>query len=164
MKLNNRVCLLIASLYSLSTIYFMLKPCFVGDYKTLYIQYYFTIGMFTFLGVAFFYTGLTMNFSLKRYFPQFYMNYRCILWATCFSLTIPLFLRAIVNLSATVSGKFQNWFVNPDHVAYSFTLYLMFSTYIPIITQMSSLVFGFLRTKQDAKLIKDPISTVDNSS
>ena len=115
--------------------------------------------MFTFLGLAFFYTGVTMNFSLKRYFPQFYMNYRCLLWAACFSLTIPLFLRALVNLSERESGKFQRWFVNPDNEAYSLTVYLILSTYIPIITQMSSLVFGFLRTRQDAKLVKDLIST-----
>ena len=119
--------------------------------------------MFTFLGVAFFYTGVTMNFALKRYFPQFYKNYRCLLWAACFSLTIPLFLRALVNLSERVSAKFQAWFINPDNVAYSWTLYLLLSTYIPIITQMSSLVFGFLRTRQDAKLLnsKDNVSTVE---
>ena len=51
-----------------------------------------------------------------------------------------------------VSNQFQKWYDNPDHFALVNTLYLIFSTYIPIVGQMSSLVFGYLRKRQEEKM------------
>ena len=51
-----------------------------------------------------------------------------------------------------LSDQFHEWYDAPDHFALVNTLYLIFSTYIPIVGQMSSLVFGYLRKRQEEKM------------
>ena len=108
--------------------------------------------MYFVLGIAFLFISVTMNFDLKRYFLHFYDRYSCFLWAACFFLTIPLFVRAIIDLSKNISDPFYKWYNDPDHFATADNTYLIFSTYIPIIGQMSSLVFGYTRKRQEERM------------
>ena len=59
-------------------------------------------------------------------------------------------MRSFENILKNVSADFYDWFQDEDHYPFTETLYLVFSTYIPVIAQMSSLVFGYLRKRQDA--------------
>ena len=103
--------------------------------------------MFTLLGVGFFCVGVIMNLALKKYFPNFYDNFSCVLWLACLLLTLPLLFRAIINFSLNRSTSFSNWW-SSNFVATQ-TIYLILTTYIPIVSQMSSLIFGYLRNKQE---------------
>ena len=89
--------------------------------------------MFCLLGVSFFVVGLTMNLSLRRYFPHFYTSYSCFLWTACLFLTLPLFLRAFINFELSFSESFETWWSNEDRFYMTNTVYLVLSTYIPII-------------------------------
>ena len=150
-KVSNAICIGLAVCYSLVSLFFILQPCWGGDPEKFDPATRLTTSIiFCVLGTAFFFTGLTMNLSLRRYFPHFYNSFWCFLWIACLFLTIPLFLRTIINLSKNLSPDFLEWFKDEDHFATTNTLYLVCSTYIPIITQMSSLVFGFLRKRQAA--------------
>ena len=61
-------------------------------------------------------------------------------------------MRGFENLLKQVSTDFYDWFQNEDNYPFTITFYLVFSTYIPVVAQMSSLVFGYLRKKQDAAM------------
>ena len=102
--------------------------------------------VFAFLGVVFFACGLTSNILLKRHFPEFYHRFSFFLWTACFSLALPLLLRAVVDHLMFVSPKFNDWF--NDKIVFANITFLLFTTYLPISTSVFSLVFGFLRKQQ----------------
>ena len=153
MMFNNAVCITVAvsftliSLFLCSTNYWADEP----EYYSKLARDLVTL-MYTLLGVGFFIAGLTMNLSLKRSFPSFYQSFRCSLWTACIFLTIPLFFRAIINFAQNISDDFKNWYqLSTAGFLFNITFYLILSTYIPIITQMGSLVFGYLRHKQNTQ-------------
>ena len=149
-KINNVVCTVFAVLYSIATVTFFVWPC--ASFSTLnnfeFASQLTTSLVFCILGIAFYITSITMNSSLKKYFPHFYNSFKCFLWAACVFLTIPLFLRAIIDMLKTTSTEFSKWYNDLDNFAWTNTCYLVVSTYIPIVTQMSSLIFGYLRKRQ----------------
>ena len=111
-----------------------------------------TIVAFYILAALFLTCGLISNCLLRKHFPHFYTKFKCVLWLACFSLAVPLLLRAIVdNLlysSKGVNDWYQKQFVTAN------TTFLILTTYIPIASSLFSLVFGFLRKRQDAMLIQ----------
>ena len=133
--INNYACICLAIIYSIITTYFFVRPCFpTNPWKFHEYSRVAVTCMFSLLGIAFFYTGVTMNLSLKQYFPRFYYNFRCFLWSACFFLTLPLFLRALINLAEHLSEKFYEWFNGPEDMMITWSLYLILTTYIPVIT------------------------------
>ena len=103
--------------------------------------------MYAALGIAFLACGITMNIALKQYFPHFYENHRCFLWLATLSLSLPLLLRAVINLAYKESESFKTFFEEEFVIANN--LFLIFSTYLPIFTSMFSLIFGYLRKRQE---------------
>ena len=132
--------------YSAATLFLAAHPCFSDNSILEYSRASATI-MFLILGVGFLIAGVTMLLSLKSHFPNFYYSHRCFLWLACLLLTFPLFLRSGINLAQDISENFRNWFINSDHWMISNTLYLILSTYIPLLSQVGSLIFGFLRKR-----------------
>ena len=133
-------------IYSAATIFLAAHPCFSDNSILDYSRASATI-MFLILGVGFLIAGVTMLLSLKSHFPNFYYSHRCFLWLACLLLTFPLFLRSAINLAQDISENFRNWFIDSDHWMVSNTLYLTLSTYIPLLSQVGSLIFGFLRKR-----------------
>ena len=97
-KVNDIVCLTVAILYSVATMYLTAHPCFSDKSVIEYSRGSATI-MFLILGIGFLVTGVTMLFSLKEHFPNFYYSHRCFLWLACVLLTLPLFLRSGINFA-----------------------------------------------------------------
>ena len=64
-----------------------------------------------------------------------------------------MFIRALINGSERTRGPFHKWFDDPKNSSITWPIYLFLSTYLPIITQMSSLAFGFLRRRQEASML-----------
>jgi len=104
--------------------------------------------LFTALGILFFTVGCMMIVRLKKYFRDFYKEFGCQLWTANVLLTLPLTFRAITD-AANESEKFQalyykNWYTLS---IYNMILFIL-ATYIPMLTQISSLIFGFVRHKK----------------
>ena len=149
MMFNNAICITVAVSYTLTSLFLCSTPCWSDDstHYEKFLRDLITL-MYTFLGVGFFIAGVTMNLSLRKSFPSFYQSFRCFLWTACIFLTIPLFFRAMINFATNMSDDFNTWYETSDEgFLFNITYYLILSTYIPIITQMGSLVFGFLRHK-----------------
>ena len=147
-KLNNSCCTLVACVYNIMTLVFITYPCFTGRSLDT-INLYTTAFMFSILGIMFLVYGVGMNLALKHYFPHFYISFRCFLWTACFCLAIPLFLRFFIDALRAFSPSFTEWYNSPDTNYITNTAFLVLTTYVPILTQMSSLVFGYLRKKQE---------------
>ena len=139
--------------FSIPSLLIMLRPC--TDFKDYELDVYLDTGIivvFAILGIIFFICGLTMNLALRSYFPHFYNIYRGWLWVACFSLSTPLLLRSITNILYKYSPVFQKWY--DDEFVLSNNTFLVVTTYIPILTSMSSLIFGYLRKRQE-KMVKN---------
>ena len=145
-KLNNSCCTIIACIYNIVTLFMMTYPCTTGGSLYNY-NIYTTAFMFSILGFLFLTYGIGMNLALKNYFPHFYISFRCFLWTACFCLAIPLFLRFIIDALRAFSPGFAEWYYAPESMYLKNTSFLVLTTYVPILTQMSSLVFGYLRKK-----------------
>ena len=129
------------------TLFLMMYPCATGTSLETNWGLYTTAVMFSILGVMFLVYGIGMNLSLKSFFPHFYMSFRCFLWTACLCLSIPLFLRFVIDALRAFSEDFESWYIDADHFYITNTGFLVLTTYVPILTQMSSLVFGYLRKK-----------------
>ena len=144
-RLNNIVCILLAGAYTTATLVFMIDPCISNSARFNNPNRYLTLIFYGVLGFAFMVTGISMNISLQRYFKHFYNMFSYFLWIACFFLTVPLFVRVAMNILLLHVPKFKAWYLNWNNFTFTNTFYLIFTTYIPIVTQMSSLVFGYLR-------------------
>ena len=105
--------------------------------------------MFVILGVTFFTVGVAMNLSLKWHFPEFYKQYKCLLWLATILLTCPLFIRASKDFLYVHNDAFANYW--DIHFVMDNTVYALLSTVLPIITQTCSLIFGFMRQQENLK-------------
>ena len=103
------------------------------------------------LGLAFLYAGTFMNFSLRKYVPVFYKSFRKQLWIACYLLSVPLFFRAIIMAASTLSGPFKSWYYNPYNYWFTTNLVQLLTTYMLIFSQVSSLVFGYLKRQQNQR-------------
>lgn len=96
--------------------------------------------LFTSLGVVFLISGIVMALSLKKYYFDFYAEYGRLIWIATFSLALPLFLRGINSYLYKKHGQYFNYYSN--HFALVNSLYVFFSSIVPIVAQMASLIFG----------------------
>ena len=148
MKVNNALCATLAIVYSISNLFFTAQPCWSSDPFKFDRQFRSSVSiMYGILGITFLIAGIQMNFALKRHFQNFYMSHSCTLWTATILLTAPLFFRSSVDLLENVSESFYAWYNTEAGFIFNITGYVALSTYIPIITQMGSLVFGFLRRR-----------------
>jgi len=96
--------------------------------------------LFSLLGVTFLVTGLLMIFNIKRFYPAFYKEYGCLIWIATICLTVPLFVRGLNSHLYGNQAKYWTWYGN--HFAAVNTMYVLLSSILPVVTQMSTLVFG----------------------
>ena len=109
----------------------------------------FTSWTFMVLALLFVVLGFVLLTKLKRHVPAFYGEHRCLMiWATIL-LTVPLTFRAVFDFIKLVKPEFLTW-VDEDYTRnalYNFFFFLL-TTYLPIMGQIMSLVFGFVRHQQ----------------
>ena len=114
-------------------------------YKNLEV---FTQWTFTILAFVFIVLGIVLLTKLKRHFSAFYEENRGLMITATVLLTIPLAFRAVFDGIKVISPNFMEW-VDKDYernAIYNF-FFFIFTTYLPIIGQIMSLVFGFVRHK-----------------
>ena len=105
-----------------------------------------------------------MLYRLKKYFPEFYGQFGRSLWFANCILTLPLLFRALFNF-LNYSDTFYNfWFGDENYyrvTGYNILIFFL-GTYIPIVAQISSLIFGFVRHKQ-VKIFKSGMNRNSHS-
>ena len=110
---------------------------------------------FTLLAIIFFSVGCIMLHRLRVYFKDFYKEYGKRLWVANVVLTFPLTFRAILD-ALNQDAAWYKWWVQGN--LYRLTTYnvviFTLGTYLPALAQITSLVFGFVRQKQQVKLFK----------
>lgn len=109
--------------------------------------------LFAALGLIFFISGMSMAISLKKYYPDFYKEYGRLIWLATCCLTLPLFIRSI-HSSLYHKGEGYKYFdYYESHFATMNIGYVLFSSILPIVAQMTSLLFGarqqFKRNKEN---------------
>ena len=83
---------------------------------------------------------------LKAYFPEFYQQYRRkLFWATI-GLSVPMTLRCTYELVSFLqpSESEMNTFLDEHEIAVN-GIYLVFFDFFPILFQLSTMVFGYIR-------------------
>ena len=100
------------------------------------------------LGTFFFTVGCIMLCKLKLYFKDFYKDFGFQLWVVNICLTSPLFIRGIIDLLMTKDAFAEYWQRNYYLTASYNMMIITLATYLPMVTQISSLIFGFFRHKQ----------------
>jgi len=107
-----------------------------------------TTYIFGILFVIFSIVSLHLIFTLREQVPVLYSKYKVYLWAGSFSLTLPLLIRTILDSLYAADDAWTDWLNNDKHPKRSSNYLLidfLFTTYIPIISQLASLIFGFIR-------------------
>jgi hypothetical protein len=106
-KIANGILIACAVTYSIVVWFFITSACVRNDIDK-YLQRIneVTSYMFCFLGIVFLTVGVIMNCSLSNHFPDFYANYKCLLWTATILLTCPLFIRSAKDYAYYHSSKF----------------------------------------------------------
>jgi cytochrome b subunit of formate dehydrogenase len=102
------------------------------------------------LGVILLITGITMICVLRINFKVYYNEFKCILWTAAIGMAIPMFFRSVINWLLLKNAGFSLWYLN--HLSYTNTMFVLVTTFIPILAQMGSLIFGFTRRSRDKKI------------
>ena len=87
---------------------------------------------------------------LRRYYKGFYKQFGCYLWMANVLLTFPLTFRAMFDGLRFSDNWFYYWIGSENYyrlTGYNILLFT-FGTYIPMLMQIGSLIFGFVRHKQ----------------
>lgn len=96
-----------------------------------------------------------MIFTLRRHFKRFYKDFKCYLFAATIFLSVPLFIRGIwdfLTFDSKLKINFGEWAENNYTV--SNDVFNTVASFMPIVAQMCSLVFGVTRHSNDKKMAK----------
>ena len=93
--------------------------------------------------------GLMIHFKIRKYFPQFFLQNRCVTLIATISLTFSTASRGIIDL-AGLTGALDNFY--EEHPALYNGFFLIFGDLVPIGFQLSTLVFGYIRRKNNSKM------------
>jgi len=110
------------------------------------------------LAIAFFIVGVRLISALKRSFVEFYVQYRKLLWTATILLALPLSFRGIADFLLQISAIKKALNTKPWASALYNLFFFLLTTYLPILFQILTLVFGFVRHNQ-GKLFQHPRNT-----
>ena len=164
--------------------YFYHKACVNNEFYTLnetnYALYNTEVGeplgkmiwiTFVVLAVILFCVGTIMLRKLRLYYRGFFSMFGRHLWIANILLTLPLTFRAVIDALRLNPTWTAYWFEgNYYRLAIYNMLVFTLCTYIPMLTQISSLIFGFVRNKQvkimgkNAGIHKDLIDAENNEN
>ncbi len=122
--------------------------------------------LFNILGLVFLATGIAMILTIQAHYPSFYLEYGRLLWIATILLTLPLFVRGINSFFYGKHYCYFTWY--NDNFALVNSLYVTFSSILPVVTQMSTLVFGARqqfkkKVKIEQQLLKGSVTENDNT-
>ena len=131
-------------------LYYYAYACF-GDFSTFEVfddqvidpLKWITFVVFMALAIAYFVVGYILLSRLRRHFVKLYEEFGCALWTALILLTVPLTLRGILDLFH-IEDRMDDW---GKSLALYNVLFTTVTTFLPILFQISSLVFGFIRHK-----------------
>jgi formate hydrogenlyase subunit 3/multisubunit Na+/H+ antiporter MnhD subunit len=103
---------------------------------------------YTIIGILFMIVGIGIQKRLKTYFPKFYQENSKMTWRATFALFLSLTLSGILNLLFEID-LFRKAIY--EYVQYWNVTVLIFGTMVPACFQLSTLVFGYIRKKNDDK-------------
>jgi hypothetical protein len=108
-----------------------------------------TAALFTVLSMVFLASALTLVRALSKHFRQFYKKFRCMLITVIVLMTVPLAFRAVLDGLKALLPYWAEWIDAStfNNSLYNFFFFLL-TTYIPIVSQMGTLVFGYARYKK----------------
>jgi|LauGreDrversion4_2_1035121.scaffolds.fasta_scaffold485997_1 hypothetical protein len=78
--------------------------------------------------------------TIRRFYPAFYQEYGSLIWIATICLTFPLFVRGLNSRLYGKEKKYWSWYGN--HFAAVNSMYVILSSILPVVTQMSTLLFG----------------------
>lgn len=139
MKILNVLTVLLITYLTLDVVIYAGITCANGQETTSHLSIMFTT-LFAALGFTFFITGILMVFLMKKYYPDFHQEYSCLLWLATFFLALPLFIRSIHSALYNQAESYFDYYEN--HFAVTNTTYVLLSSILPIVAQMTSLLFG----------------------
>ena len=106
---------------------------------------------FLLLAIILFSVGCIMICRLKIYYKDFYKDFGCQLWTANILMTLPLTFRAVFD-ALTFDKKWENFWFGEDSNYFYYASYnvgfFLIATYIPMLMQIWSLIFGFMRNKK----------------
>lgn len=111
---------------------------------------------FIVIGLLFAISGTMISCRIRKFFPQFYDENKCMLNAANFGLSIPLIARGILDICRGEMPDFE-LYIRMNNEFYS-PLFCVFADLIPICFQLSSLVFGYIRSKKNKKLRREEMA------
>lgn len=101
-------------------------------------------------GILFLLVGIGIQLRLKKYFPIFYQEYRCMIWLATMALFFSMFLRIFLDLLGTYNENFSKF--SYQNVQWYNSIHLIMCDMIPVVFQFSTLVFGYIRRKNNQKM------------
>ena len=104
---------------------------------------YETTTVFTILAFTLLIVGIYLLIRIRKNFPELHKGYRCYLWSALFALTIPLTLRSIIDTALA-----NYWPYDDFQIALYNDIFSLLTDFLPVICQVASLIFGFVRNKQ----------------
>ena len=117
---------------------------------------------FLLLGIIFFVAGCVMLNRLRLYFTDFYKESGCKLWTANVLLTLPLTFRAIFDWLTFDDAWYNYWHKDNNRLAGFNILLIFFATYMPMLLQISTLIFGFVGKKK-VKLFKNDRNSISRN-
>jgi hypothetical protein len=100
------------------------------------------------LSVALLITGFLFLFIVKRDYSDFYQEYHRILWISVSFLTIPPILRCFFDWLQTFPNYYAWIHSGSSSITTYNLLFFVFTTYILILSQGATLLFGLVRYRQ----------------
>ena len=92
--------------------------------------------------------GVQIARRLRKYFPQFHAKYKLYLNLITICLSLPAFLRGIIDFLDSFSWPFDEWFY-VTCAGWTSPLFFLICDYIPLTSNLGALIFGVIRYKDD---------------
>ena len=99
--------------------------------------------VFSILASTLLIVGICLLVRIKKNFPELHKGYRCYLWSALIALTIPLTLRSIIDALCK-----HYWPDDNFKIALYNDIFSLLTDFLPVVCQVASLIFGFVRNKQ----------------
>lgn len=103
------------------------------------------------LGVAFFCSGLVLITVMSKHFNKFFIKVKNKLYIATVALSLSLFVRGVINLTRYLDETELHQFIinsrkyNTVGAPIFNSLMFLVSDCIPIVTQLFTMIFGFVR-------------------
>lgn len=95
------------------------------------------------IGIGFLAIGILIMVRLRLYFYGFYYTFSCKLYASILALSLPMIARGVIDVCRFYIDEFDTA-IKEDERYYRIFFYV-FADFAPVVLQLASLVFGYIR-------------------